>query len=267
MNQTYSLPRNIICLTEESVETLYAIGLQEIVKGVSIFVKRPAEAMNKPKVSAFTDSKIEKIVAMKPDLVIGFSDIQKDIARELIEKGINVYISNQRSISEILSYILTLTHMVGEAKKGQELVEKLNQKIQEIAKLSKELKHKPKVYFEEWDEPKISDIQWVSESIEIAGGINIFAKESEGKLAKERFVTDEQIIKANPDIILGCWCGKKVNLESIKKRQSWQNIEAVKNNQLFELAPEIFLQPGPAPIIDGLDQLFQIFKKWSDSQP
>ncbi len=262
MQLPYSLPRNIICLTEESVETLYAIGLQDIVSGVSIFVKRPKEAMSKPKVSAFTSSKIDEIVGMKPDLVIGFSDIQKDIARELIERGMNVYITNQRSTQEILSYIFTLCSMVGKPAEGEELVEKMKAKIQSISELSAKFKIQPKVYFEEWDEPMISGIKWVSECIEFCGGVDIFKDRSRGVLARERFLSSEEVIKHNPDIILACWCGKKVKKESFFKRDGWAKIKAVKNNQIYELEPEIFLQPGPAPFLDGLDILYDILNQW-----
>lgn len=256
-------PQSIVCLTEESVETLALIGKLNLVKGVSVFVKRPEEALKIPKISFFTSSNLAKINELKPDLILGFSDIQKDIARDLVELGHNVFIANHRSVQGILNYIQLLSQMVNAADDGEKLVKRLESKMLAIKNLAKTLPRKPKVYFEEWDEPQISAIQWVSELIQIAGGEEIFGKRSHGVLAKERFITSLEVKQQNPDIIFGCWCGKKVNLDSIKLREGWQEIEAVKNNQVFELSPEIFLQPGPAPILDGLDILFDYYVKWA----
>lgn len=256
--------KSIVCLTEESVETLSLIKKLELVKGVSIFVKRPKEAMKILKVSQFTNSSVEKIVELGPDLVIGFSDIQKDIARDLIGAGLNVFITNQRSIGEILDYILMLSRLVEAKNEGEELVNNLKTII-ENAKLVK-LKRKPRIYFEEWDGPYISSIRWVSELIEICGGEDIFSNKSFSSLAKDRIVTPEEIKILNPDIIFACWCGKKVKLDNIRNREGFKEIEAVKKNQLFELAPEIFLQPGPAPILDGIKIMSNIITMWSNSQ-
>lgn len=261
LNLKPKYPENIICLTEESVETLFLIGKGGLIKGVSCFVKRPAAALALPKVSQFTNSNIDKIIKLNPDLVLGFSDIQKDIARDLIAKGINVWISNHRSIGEILNYILILTSMIGEQKAGEELCQKLIDKIRKVKELSKQLQFTPRVYFEEWDDPKISAIKWVSELIAVAGGVDIFIDKSNGSLAADRFVSDEEIIAKNPDVILGCWCGKKVNIKSIYERENYHKINAIRNNQVFEVEPEIFLQPGPAPILEGLDILYKIFTK------
>lgn len=257
-------PQSIVCLTEESVETLALIGKLNLVKGVSVFVKRPEEALKIPKISFFTSSNLVKINELKPDLILGFSDIQKDIARDLIELGHNVFIANHRSIQGILNYVQILSQIVNATDDGLKLVKRLQDKILAFEALGKKLPRKPKVYFEEWDGPQISAIQWVSELIQIAGGTDIFKEKSAGILAKERFVTNIQVKELNPDIIFGCWCGKKVNVESIKLRTDWQNIEAVKNNQVFELSPEIFLQPGPAPILDGLDILLDYYSKWAE---
>ncbi len=265
MNINYELPRNIICLTEESVETLYAIGLQDYVKGVSIFVKRPEEALVKPKVSAFTHSNIKKILELKPDLVLGFSDIQKDIARDLIEAGLNVFISNQRSTQEIFSYIQTLCSMLGAGDRATPLIERMQHQISVAISNGAGLRRRPRVYFEEWDEPMISAIRWVSECIEFCGGDEIFQEKSTGLLAKERFVTSLEVIDENPDIILACHCGKKVSLESFYEREDWSGINAIKNRQVFELMPEVFLQPGPAPYLDGLEILTHIFKNWNET--
>jgi iron complex transport system substrate-binding protein len=262
LDLNYNYPQRIICLTEESVETLYLLGKEELISGVSAFVKRPVEAQKLPKVSFFTSSNYKKIMDIRPDLVIGHSDIQKDIARDLIEKGLNVFVANHRSISEILQYIRMLSRMVSAEEKGDELINKLLSKINEAKEFTQSLHYRPKVYFEEWDEPMISAIKWVSELIELCGGVDINANKSSGTLAKDRFVTHEQIIDANPDIIFGCWCGKKVKIDSIKNRDGYSEINAVKNNQVFELAPEIFLQPGPAPLIDGIDIIINYFKKF-----
>lgn len=260
------LPKRIICLTEESVETLFLIGKGELIQGVSAFVKRPKEALSLPKVSFFTSSNYNKILDTNPDLILGYSDIQKDIARDLIELGQNVFISNHRSLNETLNYIYTLSSMVGAPAEGQLLVKKLQDKISSIQEMAAHLSHRPKVYFEEWDEPMISAIEWVSECIGMSGGENIFNDRSHGILAKDRYANLDEVESSNPDIILCCWCGKKFNEQNFLKRFEGREISAINNKQYFELAPEIFLQPGPAPILEGLDQLYQIFKKWSDNQ-
>ncbi|MBD65832.1 MAG: cobalamin-binding protein [Halobacteriovoraceae bacterium] len=248
-------PQKIICLTEESVETLYLLKRESLIRGVSAFAKRPDEAQKLPKVSFFTSSNYKKISALKPDLIIGHSDIQKDIARDLIELGHNVFIANHRSLTGILGYIGLLARMVAAQEAGKLLVDKLRTKLEETKKLTQNLQNKPKVYFEEWDEPLISSIQWVSELIDICGFEPIFSNRSQGILAKDRFVTHDEIIAANPDIIFACWCGKKADLKSIAMRKGYEQINAIKNGKVFELAPEVFLQPGPAPIIDGIDIL------------
>lgn len=257
-------PQKIVCLTEESVETLYLLGREELIAGVSAFVKRPAEAQSLPKVSFFTSSNYKKILDIRPDLVIGHSDIQKDIARDLIEKGLNVFIANHRSVAEIIQYIQLLSQMVDAKEEGQKLIRQIETKIKLAKEFAKNLQYRPKVYFEEWDDPVISAIKWVSEIIEICGGINIHGDKSSGVLAKDRFVSHEDVIRKNPDIIFGCWCGKKVKIEAIKKRNGYSQISAVKNNLVFELAPEIFLQPGPAPLLAGLDILIGHFKNFSE---
>lgn len=261
--KNYNYPSKIICLTEESVETLFLLGEQERIAGVSAFVKRPAEAQQLPKVSFFTSSNYPKILAHKPDLILGHSDIQKDIARDLIELGQNVFIANHRSIAEIFNYIHMLGRLTGATEASSLLMEKLEARVEQAKEFAKTLPRKPRVYFEEWDEPLISAIKWVSELIELCGGENIFAENSDGNLAKERFVSHQEIIKRRPDIIFGCWCGKKVKVEAIKKRSGYEEIPAIRNEKVFELAPEIFLQPGPAPILDGIDILMKYFSEVS----
>jgi iron complex transport system substrate-binding protein len=254
-----SFPSKIICLTEESVETLYLLGRSDLIQGVSQYVERPPEAKKHPKVSQFIRSDIEKIISLKPDLILGFSDIQKDIARELIGRGLSVFVTNQRSLEEILNNILLLGRMIGEEDKAVKLVAVFRNKLRAVKEKSKNLSFRPKVYFEEWDHPRLSAIQWVSELIEACGGKNIF-HERAGSLAHDRKISDEEVIEKNPDIIFGCWCGKKVKIEAITQRSGYEAITAVKKQQVYELPPEIFLQPGPALFVDGLDQMFSYFE-------
>ena len=251
-------PQRIICLTEESVETLFLLGQGHKIVGVSSYAVRPKEVEKIPKVSLFTSSQFEKIDELKPDLILGFSDIQKDIASELIGRGHNVFISNQRSIEEIFTYIKTLSGMVGCQVEGEALIRDLKF---EFEKYRNSITTSPKVYFEEWDEPMISGIQWVSELIEWCGGSDIFGNRSNGKLAKERFVTSNEVIERNPQIIFGCWCGKKVKIEKIKNREGWSDISAIKDEKIFELDPAVFLQPGPALMIDGAKQMSDFLKR------
>ncbi len=255
-----AFPSRIICLTEESVETLFLLGKESLIQGVSQYVERPPVAKNLPQVSQFIRSDIEQITKIAPDLILGFSDIQKDIARELIGRGLNVFVTNQRSLSEILDYISMLGRLVGEEAKAQNLVSEFEEKLNNIREVSSRLPRRPKVYFEEWDHPRLSAIKWVSELIEACGGENIFRHKT-GSLAKEREVKDEEVISLNPDIIFGCWCGKKVKTESFAARVGYSELSAVKNNFIWELPPEVFLQPGPALFIDGLDQMSAIIHK------
>lgn len=255
-----SFPSKIICLTEETVETLYLLGRSDLIQGVSKYVERPPEAkLNHPTVSQFVRSDIDQILALKPDLVIGFSDIQKDIARELIGRGLNVFVTNQRSLEEILDQVLLLGRLIGEEAKAKALVQGFREKLESYRKLAAK-EPKVKVYFEEWDQPRLSGILWVSELIEAVGGINIFNHKT-GSLAQDRQVSDEEVCAANPDVILGCWCGKKVKLESFAMRPGYQDLNAIKNQQIYELDPAIFLQPGPALFVDGLSQMFELLGK------
>lgn len=255
-----SFPAKIICLTEESVETLYLLGRSDLIQGVSQYVERPPEAKKHPQVSQFIRSDIDHIVEMKPDLVIGFSDIQKDIARDLIAQGLNVLVTNQRSLEEILQQILLLGRIIQEEKKATLLVDSFRRKLEAIQKKAHVLPRKPRVYFEEWDHPRLSAIRWVSELIEVSGGQNIF-HDRIGSLAKEREVQDHEVVERRPDIIFGCWCGKKVKIESFAAREGYSLVPAVTNNLIWELPPAIFLQPGPALFVDGLDQMFEYIQK------
>ncbi|MDB9787113.1 cobalamin-binding protein [Bacteriovoracaceae bacterium] len=259
-------PKRVICLTEESVEIMYALGLEERIIGVSSFIERPEIAKKKPRVSGFTNANIKKIVKMKPDLVLGYSDIQKDIAKELIGHGLNVYIANHRSIFETLQFTLWLSSFLGVAEEGSKLVGDYQKILKRLHEKGKLLKNRPKVYFEEWNDPMISSIQWVSELIEICGGINIFSSQANETLAKNRIVESQKVVSLNPDIIFGCWCGKKVEIDDFGNRENWNAIKAVKNKDIYELDPSIFLQPGPAPIINGGDILLDYFHSWEKRQ-
>jgi iron complex transport system substrate-binding protein len=251
----------IACLTEEAVEILYLLGKSEHIIAISEYAKRPlgVEKLH-PKVCHFLNGDVSQIVALKPDLVIGYSDVQIKLSAQLIDAGLNVMIFNHRSLKEILNYIFLIGRMVGAEDKATQLVAKLKQKM-ELINLPP---HRPKVYFEEWDHPQISSIQWVSELIELCGGINITDHLSQHFKSKDRIVTHEFILDSRPDIMLSCWCGKAMNKDSIVNREGYGDLPFVKNNQLFELDPSIFLQPGPAPFIDGIDVLSKLFQNWSD---
>lgn len=253
-------PERIVCLTEETTETLYLLGEQDRIVGISGFTVRPPQARKeKPKVSAFTSAKIDKILALQPDLVIGFSDLQADIAKDLVAAGVNTLVFNQRSVSEILNMILTLSGLIGCSDKGRQLVDGYIDRMQTIQTAGQALSRKPKVYFEEWDEPMISAIKWVSELIEIAGGQDCFSHLGQESHAKNRIIADPQtVIDANPDVIIGSWCGKKFRPEKVAARPGWENTNAVKNNQLYEVKSPLILQPGPAALTDGLDELHKI---------
>lgn len=251
-------------MTEESVEFLHAIGRSDLIAGVSAYAVRPAGVKQHPVISAFTHANLKKIQKIKPDLVIGFSDIQKDIAKDLIAAGIDVYISNQRSLEEIFRYMWTLGHMVGEGQRTEAYLKTLEDKMAEAKVFAKTLKKRPKIYIEEWDEPQICGIRWFSELVSLCGGVDIFESKSlEGIKATERFVSNSEVGQSNPDIILASWCGKKVDLESIKARLELVNTSAVKHNRVFELEPEIFLQPGPALFVDGIDRLIDLFSSFN----
>ena len=250
-------PERIICLTEETVETLYLLGQQEKIVGVSGYAVRPPEVRaQKPRVSAFTTADISKILKLDPDLVLTFSDLQADIVGELIRNGVTTMAYNQRDISGILAMIRHLGAVVGAAKEADRLASNYEARL---AKISASVgKHRPKVYFEEWDAPMISGIKWVSQLIEIAGGKDIFPLLSEQKSAKDRFVSSEQVIAAAPDIILASWCGKKVRPEKIAARDGWQDIPAVKSGHIYEIKSPLILQPGPAALTDGLDAICEV---------
>lgn len=257
-------PRRIVCLTEEPTEVLYALGAQDRIVGISGFTVRPSVARReKPKVSAFTSAKIGEILALKPDFVIGFSDIQADIASALIKHGIEVWISNHRSVEGILEYILRLGALVGESEKAHAYAHELRANVERVASQAAQIPARPKVYFEEWDEPLISGIQWVAELVRIAGGEDIFPEMAAESLAKNRIMANgDKVIERNPDIIFGSWCGKKFRPEKVAARAGWQTIEAVRHNHLYEIKSPIILQPGPAALTDGLNAMAAHIQAW-----
>ena len=254
-------PQRIVCLTEEPTEVLYAIGEEHRIVGISGFTVRPARARKeKPKVSAFTSAKIGEILKLRPDFVVGFSDIQADIARELIAAGVEVWISNHRSVAGILDYIRRLGALVGAADKAEALAQRAEQHIANVENAASRLKRRPRVYFEEWDEPMISGIQWVAELIRIAGGDDVFPELASQSLAKNRIIADAgEVVRRAPDLIIGSWCGKKFRPDRVAARPGWAAIPAVRNAQLHEVKSPIILQPGPAALFDGLAELQRLF--------
>ena len=258
-------PQRIICMTEETTETLYLLGEQQRIVGISGFTVRPPQARKeKPKVSAFTSANIEAILALKPDLVLGFSDLQADIAATLIRHGVAVYIFNQRSVAEILSMIAQLGGIVGAQDKTRQLIATLQANIDNAREKAAQLTQRPRVFFEEWYDPLISGIGWVSELIGIAGGDDIFPELAREPGAKQRIIADHRaVIERAPDIVIGSWCGRKFKQERVLARAGWENIPAVRNRQLFEIKSPLILQPGPAALSDGLAELQRIIAQWA----
>jgi iron complex transport system substrate-binding protein len=257
----------IVCLTEETVEVLYLLGEQDRVVGVSGFACRPKEVRRKPRVSAFTSAKIDKILELHPDLVIGFSNLQADIARDLIRAGINTLVFNQRSVTEIFQMILTLARIVGAEPAGLKLVTELRSGLDRLARSAGRFSRRPRVFFEEWMDPLISGIRWVEELIEIAGGEPIFPQLRHQQDAAQRIVNPRDVAAAEPDVIIASWCGRKVNKAAIRNRAGWQTIPAVKNNQIYEIKSTYILQPGPAALTEGVFQLHAILAHVTGVEP
>ena len=251
--------QRIVCLTEETTETLYLLGEQDRIVGISGYTVRPPEARRKPKVSAFINAKFDKILALEPDLVLTFSDLQADIAAELIRRGVTVLAFNQRSVIEILGMIQTLAGVVGVAEKGRQLVAQLESGLEAIRNSASRFPTRPRVLFEEWNEPLISGIRWVDELIEIAGGNPVFPELRFQKNAPQRIVDPASVIPKDPEVIIGSWCGVKVNKSKIRSRPGWSAISAVKNGQIYEIKSTYILQPGPAALTEGVRQLHAIF--------
>ncbi|MBM9576692.1 cobalamin-binding protein [Leptospira sp. 201903070] len=248
-------PKRIICLTEETTELLYLLGEQDRIVGISAYTVRPLKAKSeKPKVSAFINGNIKKIKDLKPDLVIGFSDIQASLAKDLIAEGLNVLVTNQRTISEILETMLLFGSIVGKGKETQLLIDGWKTKLERV-QAERRTEKPPRVFFQEWDEPIITGISWVGELIEIAGGKDCFDNLRNKSMAKERIISSQDVAEKNPDIYLGSWCGKPVNFDWVRTHPDWQKTNAIRNQKIFELDPSIILQPGPALFEEGIDQL------------
>ena len=260
-----AFPERIVCLTEEPTEVLYHLGEQDRIVGISQFTVRPGAARrDKPKVSAFTSARLERILELEPDLVIGFSDIQADIARDLIKGGVEVWISNHRTIDGILGYIARLGSMVGRSEDALSWAHDIRRHIEAIRASAADLPRRPKVYFEEWDDPMITAIRWVSQVIEIAGGDDIFTDRSTSSLAADRIIADPaEVVHRNPDLLLASWCGKKLQPDLVWSRTGWESLEPVRTHTIHEIPAEIILQPGPAALTDGLDHIHGIITSWA----
>jgi len=255
-----SYPSRIVCLTEETTETLYLLGQGDRVVGVSGYTIRPPEARLKPRVSAFINARFSKIEALRPDLVLCFSDLQADIAAELIRRGYPVTVFNQRSVADILQMIRVLGGLVGCADRAEALAATLELEIDAVREAASGLP-RPRVFFEEWDNPLISGIRWVEELVEFAGGEPIFPELRDGKLGRDRIVTPEEVVRRNPDVIVASWCGKAVRKERIAARVGWDIVAAVRNGHIYEIKSAYILQPGPAALTEGLRQLHEILKR------
>lgn len=260
-----AFPQRIVCLTEEPTEVLYAIGEHDRIVGISGFTVRPARARKeKPKISAFTSAKIKEILKLKPDLAIGFSDMQADIAQALIRHGVEVWISNHRSVEGIVAYVRRLGALVGAWDKTEVYARQLEEHRDRIYRAAAQLPRRPRVYFEEWDDPQISAIRWVSELVSIAGGEDIFPELAACSLGKDRVVSDAgEVVRRSPDIIVGSWCGKKFQPQRVASRPDWHRIPAVMDGELHEIKSPIILQPGPAALTDGLDALHRLIAQWA----
>ena len=254
-------PSRIVCLTEETTETLYLLGEGERVVGVSAYTVRPPEAKQKPRVSAFINANYERIEALEPDLVLGFSDLQADIASDLVKRGYPVMIFNQRTVAEILQMIRVVGAHVGAAARAEALADRLEMDLDFYRSAAATLPRRPRVFFEEWHEPLISGIRWVEELIEIAGGEPIFPELRDAGLGKQRIVDPGEVVRRAPDIIIASWCGKPVRKEWITGRDGWSGIPAVRDGQVYEVKSSMILQPGPAALTDGIRQLQQIIMR------
>jgi iron complex transport system substrate-binding protein len=260
-------PQRIVCLTEETTEWLYLLGEERRIVGISGYTVRPRRAREeKPKVSAFLSAKIDSILALQPDCVLGFSDLQAEIAADLVRRGVQVTIFNQRTVEEIFSMLYQLAAMVGALGRGEQLITDMRAGLERIRAAAATLPRRPRIYFEEWDDPPISAIRWVSELMGVAGGDDIFPELAQQRMGKQRIIADPQeILLRNPDIIVGSWCGKKFRPEKVAARAGWQDVNAVRYQQLFEIKSADILQPGPAALTDGVAQLHQIVLQWSET--
>ena len=250
-------PHRIVCLTEETTETLYLLGEGDRIAGISGYTVRPPEARSKPKVSAFINARFDKIEALKPDLILAFSDLQADIAAELIRRGYPVMTFNQRSLAEILRMVRTVGALVGRQDAAEDLAASLERRLQDIRRLGDSLPRRPRVFFEEWDEPLISGICWVDELIEIAGGEPIFPELRRASLAKDRIVRAEDVLAKDPEVVIASWCGKAMKRRTIVEREGWDRMRAVRGGHIYEIKSTYILQPGPAALTEGVTRLHE----------
>ncbi len=266
MSEPGHYAERIVCLTEETTETLYALGAEERIVGISGFTVRPPRARReKPRVSAFTSAKIDRILELKPDLVLGFSDLQADIAAELIRQGVAVHVFNHRSVDGILRMIRTVGALIGEQAKTEAYAGELLAGLDRIRRDAKQLPRRPRVYFEEWDDPLISGIRWVSELIGIAGGDDVFPELADEPLGRNRIIRDHrEVARRAPEIIIGSWCGKKFRPERVMARDGWAEVPAVRDGEVFEVKSAIILQPGPAALTAGLVELQRLISGWAE---
>jgi iron complex transport system substrate-binding protein len=254
-------PERIVCLTEETTETLYRIGAGARVVGVSSYTVRPPEARRKPRVSAFTTARFEKIAALEPDLILTFSDLQADISAELIRRGFSVMAFNQRSVEDILLAITMMGSLVGRTDEARHLCGNLEQGLAAVRLGASRLPRRPRVYFEEWPTPMISGIRWVEELVEVAGGDPVFPALRRAALATERIVTSEAVVAARPDVIIASWCGRRVNKAAIRSRPGWHDVPAVRDGHIYEVRSPYILQPGPAALTEGVRQLHALLRR------
>ena len=256
--RSQAFPSRIVCLSDEASELLYLLGEQNRIVGVSGFSKRPPEVRTKPRVSTFRDANFEAIEKLDPDLIITYSDVQAGITTEAIHRGLPVLNFNQRSVSEIFEFIRLMARLVDQQQKGDQLISEYQAELEKAAKATAAFVRRPRVYFEEWNEPLISGIQWVEELIEIAGGEPIFPEFSKARKAKDRIVQSEHVIERNPDVIIASWCGMKVDTKTICSRPGWDAIAAVRNGRIYEIPSSHILQPGPASVTEGIRELHRI---------
>jgi iron complex transport system substrate-binding protein len=260
-------PQRIVCLTEETTEWLYLLGEQDRVVGISGYTVRPPRARaEKPRISAFLDGRIDRIVELEPDLVVGFSDMQAELANKLIRAGLNVLVTNQRSVAEILTTMRLIAAMIGLGDRAEAWIAACEERHSAIAATASSWPRRPRVYFEEWDDPMISGIRWVSELISMAGGDDIFPELAQQKMGRDRVISDAlEPARRAPDLIIGSWCGKKFRPERVAARAGWADVPAVRNGCLYEVKSCDILQPGPAALTDGLEQLHRLCASWAES--
>ncbi|MSQ15620.1 MAG: cobalamin-binding protein [Dehalococcoidia bacterium] len=261
-----SYPKSIVCLSSGCADILYRIGAWDRVVGVSGFTHLPADAQRKAKVGGFTTIYVDKVLELKPDLVISYSHLQANIAAQLVASGVNVLALNQRSIQEILNTVLLLGSVVGREEQAEQLAARMSADLDEAARAASELLHHPRVFFEEWSSPIISASRWISESIELAGGVDIFPELRNVVKGRDRAVEPSEVLTRDPEIVVASWCGRKVDLQSIYKREGWEDISAVRNKQVYWLKSKDILEAGPS-LVAGVRELHRIIAEVSDKRP